>query len=438
MCSIVDTSWNPERTASLLPRAAFTRGCISANSTGMNLRKRHTSADAPGWAADAALALYRGAWGLASVAAPALLKMRGKRGKEDLSRLDERRGRPSRTRPDGKLIWIHGASVGESLAALPLVAALLQKQDRHVLVTTGTVTSAQLMAERLPERAFHQYAPIDAVDSVRRFLRHWRPDLALFVESELWPNLILQTRAQQIPMGLINARLSERSFRGWSRASGVAKRLLSCFDECLAQDTLVADRLRALGAKAVRVSGSLKADAPPLPADDKALAEFLTALGPRPVFLAASTHPGEEEQLLKVAQDLRTPHAKPLTIIVPRHPFRGPDIERMASDLKFSVKRRAANALPEATTEIYIADTLGELGLFYRAAKFAFLGGSLIEHGGQNPLEPARLGTAVLTGPYTENFQEIFDALLAAQGEGRVQNTAQLKALAHKLICDPD
>jgi len=239
-------------------------------------------------------------------------------------------------------------------------------------------------------------------------------------------------------MALINARLSERSFRGWSRVAGVAKRLLSCFDECLAQDNLVAERLRRLGARSVRIAGSLKADSAPLPVDANALARFLTAIGPRPIFLAASTHPGEEEQILKVAQDLRTPHASPLTVIVPRHPFRGPEIERMAVDRKFSVKRRGANALPESTTEVYIADTLGELGLFYRTAKFAFLGGSLIPHGGQNPLEPARLGTAVVTGPHTENFKETFDILLSAQGEGRVQNAAQLKALSHKLICAPD
>ncbi len=407
------------------------------NSRGTKLRRPHISADAPGWAAESALALYRGAWGVASAAAPVVLRARAKRGKEDPARLDERRGVPSRERPKGTLIWIHGASVGESLAALPLVSALLEKPGRHVLVTTGTVTSAQLMAERLPQGAFHQYAPLDAVSSVRRFLKHWRPDLALFIESELWPNLILETRAQGVPMALINARLSERSFRGWSRASPVARLLLSSFDECLAQDALIADRLRALGAKSVRIAGSLKADAPPLPADQNALNEFLTALGPRPIFLAASTHPGEEEQLLQIAQDLRAPHANALTIIAPRHPSRGSDIERLALERGFSVKRRGAGALPEPGTEIYVADTLGELGLFYRAAKFAFLGGSLVEHGGQNPLEPARLGIAVLTGPHTHNFEEIFQILLDAQGAGRAQNLPQLRALALGLICNP-
>ena len=179
------------------------------------LRPLRTSAE-NGIAAGGALALYRGAWSIASALAPLMLRARAGRGKEDPARIGERHGRASRARPDGLLIWVHGASVGESIAALPLIAALLEKPGRHVLVTTGTVTSAQLMAERLPPRAFHQYAPLDSVVSVERFLDHWRPDLALFVESEFWPNLILKTRARGVPMALINARISERSFRGWN------------------------------------------------------------------------------------------------------------------------------------------------------------------------------------------------------------------------------
>ena len=184
-----------------------------------------------------ALALY---CGIMRALSPAVLRSRAKRGKEDAARLSERMGVPSRARPEGTLIWIHGASVGESLAALPLVSALLEKPNRHVLVTTGTVTSAQLMAERLPPRAFHQYVPIDSRERVRRFLAHWRPDLALFVESELWPNLILETRARGVPMALVNARLSAQSFRGWGYAPRLARRILSCFDACLAQDAEIA------------------------------------------------------------------------------------------------------------------------------------------------------------------------------------------------------
>ncbi len=384
--------------------------------------------------ARSALALYRGAWGLASAVAPLMLRARAGRGKEDPARIGERHGRASRARPAGTLVWVHGASVGESIAALPLVSAILEKQDRHVLVTTGTVTSARLMGERLPPRAFHQYAPLDSAASVRRFLGHWRPDLALFVESEFWPNLILETHARGVPMALINARISERSFRGWKRASALAKRLLSSFDECLAQDDATGARLKALGAKSVAVSGSLKADAAPLPVDEAALDQFRTAVGARPLFLAASTHPGEETLLLDVALKLRPTNA--LTVIVPRHPARGTEIEAEATTKGLTTRRRSTGALPESSTQVYIADTLGELGLFYRAAPFAFLGGSLIPHGGQNPLEPARLGTAVLTGPHTHNFDETFRVLLAAQGEGLIRTAEDLQSVLVRLIDD--
>jgi 3-deoxy-D-manno-octulosonic-acid transferase len=320
---------------------------------------------------------------------------------------------------------------------LPLVAALLEKPSRHVLVTTGTVTSAQLMAERLPPRAFHQYLPVDTREGVRRFLAHWRPDLTLFVESELWPTLILETGARGMPMALVNARLSARSFRGWGYAPRLARRILSCFDACLAQDATIANRLTALGAQDVRISGSLKADAPPLPVDESALAAFHAALGTRPVFLAASTHPGEDALVLQAARSVVVARPDALTVIVPRHPQRGAAIEAMASGCGFSVVRRTCRTLPSPATQVYIADTLGELGLFYRVAPFAFLGGSMVPHGGQNPLEPARLETAILAGPHTQNFEDIFGVLFDAQGEGRVHTQEELSSLALKLIADP-
>src|SRR5262245_10005513 len=415
----------------------FTRASTSM-SCKTKQRPKRTSVDAQSVAATSALALYRGAWGLASALAPLVLRARAGRGKEDLDRIGERWGRASRERPDGLLVWVHGASVGESMAALPLVTATLEKPNRHVLVTTGTVTSARLMAERLPPRAFHQYAPLDSSASVRRFLDHWRPDVALFIESELWPNLILETRARSVRMVLINARMSKRSFRGWARARPLAKLLLSSFDECLAQDEETRSRLNALGARSIKISGSLKADAPPLPVNEKALEEFKTALASRPLFLAASTHPGEEALILDVALKLRAACGNALTVLVPRHPARGPQIEAAALERSFATRRRASGGLPSPNTEIYVADTLGELGLFYRVATFAFLGGSLIAHGGQNPLEPARLGTAVLTGPHTHNFEETFRILLDAQGDGLVRTGDQLSWLVVKLINNPE
>jgi 3-deoxy-D-manno-octulosonic-acid transferase len=305
-----------------------------------------------------------------------------------------------------------------------------------VLVTTGTVTSAKLMTERLPGRAIHQYAPVDTPAAAKRFLAHWHPDVALFVESELWPNLLYRAGAQGAKLALMNGRMSERSFRGWRRAPRVAAALLSLFDVCLAQDSETASRLSLLGAPRVEVTGSLKADAPPLPADETKLAALKQAIGNRPVLLAASTHPGEDETLLPAQDKLRGDFPDLLTIIAPRHPERGADIAMLCGSRP--VSRRSEGHLPAAEMQVYVADTIGELGLLYRLSSFAFIGGSLIPHGGQNPLEPARLGCAVLTGPHTENFTQAYDAILSAQGAGRVASAAEIAAMSKRLIEHPN
>jgi len=381
------------------------------------------------------LAAYRLATTALAPAVPFFLRQRALRGKEDTLRMRERLGYASVERPEGRLIWIHGASMGESVAALPLIEAFL-KSGNNALVTSGTVTSAKLMAERLPTGAIHQYAPVDTPAAAKRFLAHWRPDAGLFVESELWPNLLYRAGGQGVKLALVNGRMSERSFRGWRRAPRVAKALLSQFDICLAQDAETANRLKLLGAPRVEITGSLKADAPPLPADETKLAALKNAIGARPVLLASSTHPGEDETILPAQDKLREDYADLLTIIAPRHPERGADIAMLCGSRP--VVRRSEGHLPARDTQVYIADTIGELGLLYRLSPFTFVGGSLIRHGGQNPLEPARLGCAVLTGPYTGNFTQAYDAILAAQGAGRVSSTAEIAAMAKRLIEHPN
>jgi 3-deoxy-D-manno-octulosonic-acid transferase len=386
-------------------------------------------------AAPLGLAAYRLATTALAPAIPLFLRQRALRGKEDTARIGERLGHASVSRPEGNLVWIHGASVGESVAALPLVDAFL-KSGSHVLVTSGTVTSAQLMSVRLPSGAIHQYAPVDTPAAAKRFLAHWRPNAALFVESELWPNLLYRAGGQGVKLALVNGRMSERSFRGWKRAPRVARALLSQFDICLAQDTETANRLRFLGAPLVEVTGSLKADAPPLPADQTRLAALTAAIGNRPVLLASSTHPGEDETILPAQDKLRDTHPDLLTIIAPRHPERGADIAMLCGARP--ALRRSEGHLPTPGTQIYIADTIGELGLLYRLSPFTFVGGSLIPHGGQNPLEPARLKCAVLAGPHTHNFTQAYDAILSAQGAGRVTSAPEIAAMAKRLIENPN
>jgi 3-deoxy-D-manno-octulosonic-acid transferase len=384
--------------------------------------------------APAGILIYRAATRLLSPAAPMLLRRRGRKGKENRDRAAERLGYADIPRPEGKLVWVHGASNGECLAALPLIEALAAK-GISVLMTSGTVTSAELMADRLPKGAIHQFVPIDTPGATQRFLSHWQPDVGLFVDSDLWPNLILGAHAMGAKLALVNARISQRSFEGWRWAKKTVAAILSAFDVCLAQDEEIAARFRVLGAPDVRVVGSLKEDAPPLPFDAQKLDALKAAIGIRPILLAAQTHPGEDETILPVHDILRKSHPDLLTIIVPRHPARGADIAMLCDTRKAAL--RSQGALPEADTAIYIADTLGELGLFYRLVPFAFVGGTLIPAGGHNPLEPAKLGCAVLAGPHTFNSESAYAAIFKAQGHGLVRTSADIAALAQKLIDDP-
>jgi 3-deoxy-D-manno-octulosonic-acid transferase len=384
-----------------------------------------------------ALDLYRFATVAAAPAAHGLLALRRMRGKEDAARVSERLGIAQLPRPEGKLVWLHAASVGEAQSSLALIDRLLGLNPKlAVLVTTGTVTSAQLMAERLPPRAFHQFVPVDRPAWVRRFLDHWRPDLALWIESELWPNLVLETASRQVPMVLINARMSDRSFASWQRWPTVIRPLLRCFRRVLAQSEADAARFRTLGARDAFATGSLKYDAAPLPADTAELDRIERAIGARVHWLAASTHPGEEAKIAEAHRALARRHPTLLTVLVPRHPARGGEIAAQLRALGFSVALRSRAEPIAPTTEIYLADTMGELGLFYRLASIVFVGGSLVPKGGQNPLEPARLGCAILYGPHMDNFRAIAGDLIEAGAAEEVRSAAGLADAVSTLLDD--
>jgi 3-deoxy-D-manno-octulosonic-acid transferase len=370
------------------------------------------------------------------IAAPPLLARRLQRGKEHPARLAERRGEASEPRPGGPLIWVHGASVGEMLAAVPLIERV-RAQNFAVLVTSGTVSSAALAEQRLPPGALHQFIPLDAPRYVGRFLDHWRPDLALFVESDLWPNLILATARRKIPLILVNGRLSARSFSRWQLVPGVIAALLSRFDLCLTQSSADAERYRHLGAPRVSSTGNLKLDVPAPPVDEQALRSLRAVIGARPVIAAASTHAGEESAIIATHQRLRAKNRALLTVIAPRHPARGAGIAEMATAAGLSVGLRSRGELPKAAVEVYIADTLGELGLIYRLAPIVFMGGSLASHGGQNPIEAIRLGAAVIHGPHVWNFAEIYTALDKAQGAKLVTDNETLTAGLQEWLGNP-
>jgi 3-deoxy-D-manno-octulosonic-acid transferase len=382
-----------------------------------------------------ALRLYRWASFLGSPIAPQVLARRLARGKEHPERLAERRGEPSLRRPAGPLVWVHGASVGEMLAAVPLIE-WLRLQDFAVLVTSGTVTSAALAEQRLPKGVLHQFIPLDAPRFVQRFLDHWRPGLALFVESDLWPNLILSCAERKIPMILINGRLSERSFSRWRRVPGAIGALLGRFDLCLAQSGADAERYAGLGAQRIITTGNLKLDVPAPPADPAALQRLREIVGARSVVAAASTHPGEEEAIIAAHVRLRAKFPSLLTVIAPRHPARGAGIADIAKAAGLAAVLRSQRAQPTPDVDIYVADTLGELGLIYRIAPIVFMGGSLASHGGQNPIEAVRLGAAVLHGPHVWNFAEIYSMLDQSHGAELVADGEALAAQLEAWLAD--
>jgi 3-deoxy-D-manno-octulosonic-acid transferase len=364
--------------------------------------------------------------------APRLLDARAARGKEDPVRVDERLGVPGVARPQGPLVWLHGVSVGEALSLLPLVARFrAARPDATVLVTSGTVTSARILAERLPPGVIHQYAPVDGPGVVAAFLDHWRPDLAVFVESELWPNLLLEADRRGVKLALVSARLTD----GTS-----AKRILSAFDLVMPQDHASAERLERMGA---RIDGlaNLKLAGDPLPFDKAAFSRLSAAVGDRPVIVAASTHDSEEAAIVRALDALPDRNC---LILLPRHPERGPVIEAALRREGYRLAVRSRGEHPDADTDLYLADTLNEMGLFLRLADVVVMGGSfapalgLPPVGGHNPLEPARLGKPAVTGPDASNWAGVTEALVRAGGLAVVQAPSELSGAIAPLLASPD
>jgi len=361
-------------------------------------------------------------------------------GKEEAARLDERRGIAGLPRPNGPLVWFHAASVGESLAILELLRRLGDERPGvRFLVTTGTVTSAHVMADRLPPGAMHQFVPLDALPFVRRFLDHWKPDLAIWTESEFWPALMVETHARNIPMLLVNARMSKASHDRWRFLKGMARSLLRRFDHALVQDDLTAGYLRRLGMPNWRmtVTGTLKEGAGALPASEQERGDLARHLAGRPLWVAASTHDGEEQKVLEAHRAALKVNPRLLLIIVPRHPERGDVLAQMLQADHWHFNRRTADELPEAEAQVYLADTMGELGLWYRLSPISFVGGSLEPIGGHNPFEPAALGSAILHGPYVTNFIDIYQRLTEAKAARLVTSPDSLAVAVHELL-NPD
>jgi len=367
------------------------------------------------------------------------IRKRRKTGKEHPLRFNERLGLYKHPRPFGKLFWMHGASVGESISMLPLIDKLLREnKDLSILVTTGTITSAEIMEKRLPDRAFHQFIVFDTPKFAKRLLNHFKPDAVLWFESELWPSLLSETHRRHIPLVLVNGRISDKSFAMWKKFKFIAQEILGCFTFCLGQSEQDKRRLLLLGAKKAACFGNLKYAGMPLPIDEVKLQELRGAVGNRPVFFISSTHSNEEDQLSVHLKMLQQAVPGVLILLAPRHPHRGAEIRDMLERRGFKVELRSQGGEIHADTEVYVADTIGEMGLWYQLADVSFVGGSLISHGGQNFMEPARARNAVLVGPYMHNFTEMLARAQAAHAVWQVQNAAEVVEETINLLRDND
>ena len=366
-----------------------------------------------------------------------ILQRRVKSGKEDETRIGERKGIASIARPDGTLIWMHGASVGETSMLLPLIKRMLgDDPSLHILVTSGTMTSAKMMAERLPRRAFHQMVPLDGPNFVANFLAHWQPDLAVWAESEIWPNLVLQTKESGAKMTLINARMSQNSIDRWRNKRGFARQVFSTFDIILPADSLTHNALKFLGGNVISQIGNLKSSAPALEFDAKDSAKLKNDIGHRSIWLAASTHGPEEAAILEAHRSGPGGRADALLLWVPRHPERGSEIAELCAGHEIAIRSKGERPTP--TTSIYIMDTLGEMGLALDLAQVAFVGGSLHQTlMGHNPLEPARAGVPILTGPHIASFTDLYAEFFNHKAAMRVTSAKKLEKSVMALLRDP-
>ena len=362
---------------------------------------------------------------------------RKNKGKEDPQRFNERLGKSNYPRPEGNLVWIHAASIGEAISVIPLIKRIQEDYPNlNFLFTTGTVTSYQILERKLPKKVIHQYVPIDRFHVVKRFLNHWKPDFAMWVESELWPNLVYETHNTGCPIAIVNGRMSSYSFEKWKKYDNLINTVLSCFSVCIAQTESDAERFRLHGATNVKVIGNLKYEAPALPADPGETGKLISMIGDRQIWLAASTNKGEEEYISFVHNKVKENNDKLLTVIAPRHPNRSRDILESLKSKGYNVSVRSKNQEITTETDIYLADTVGEMGIFYRLCGIVFMGGSLIERGGQNPLEAARLECAILCGMNTQNFKEIYNQLEKNSAVIVVKDAAELAVKISMLLSD--
>ncbi|MFV0256194.1 3-deoxy-D-manno-octulosonic acid transferase [Candidatus Liberibacter solanacearum] len=347
----------------------------------------------------------------------------------------EKLGYPSSFRPMGPLIWFHAVSVGETIALIGLIRAI-RNRNINILLTTRTLTSARVARKYLGQEVIHQYAPFDIQPVLLRFLKYWHPDYSILSESEIWPLTVFELSKKRIPQIIVNARMSGRSFRNWRILPYFSKKIFSQFSLVVVQSESDFIHYKELGTKKLVVSGNLKVDIVPLPCDDKLLSVYQKEIAGRCTWAAISTFEGEEDAAVYVHNLIRS-RQDILTILVPRHPERCNAIERRLVSKGLKVARHTRRDALSADVDIFLGDTIGEMGLYLRMTEIAFVGRSLFSNGGQNPLEPAMLGCAILSGPNVENFRNIYQKMVSSGAVRIIEDVEKLASMVHSLLSDP-
>jgi 3-deoxy-D-manno-octulosonic-acid transferase len=365
---------------------------------------------------------------------PFLLRWRRRRGIADARLTSERMGVAGLPRPEGRLVWIHAAGTGDGQSMLTLVDRLVAR-GFQVLLSTRVPAAADTLKRMLPAGSVHQFMPLDLPVYVRRFLDHWRPDMVFLAGAEIWPNVIMEAERRALPVIFVNATMSDPTYARCRRLRRTVATLMARIDLCLARTDSDAERFVDLGATSVQTVGDLALDQPLPSADPMAVSAFASRVGARPIWIAAMTEPDETAFILEVHRRLLKRYPALITVVVPRLPRDGEAVATAASQLNLEVALRSRNNLPARLPGVFVADIGGEIGLFYRAGDIVFIGRSLTR-GGRSPIEAAKLGCAILHGPRTEGFTDIYDALDKAQGGVMVPDAAALARVLAALFDD--
>ena len=362
-----------------------------------------------------------------------LLIIRVLKGKEEIKSISQRFGSTNKNRPQGTLIWIHAASVGESMVALTLIEGINSILPTvNILVTSGTISSASILKKKLPTNAIHQFLPLDNIIFVRKFLKSWQPILGIFIESELWPCLVIES-SKVCKLLLFNARISDRSFKSWGKFKSFFQLIMSHFSEIIVQSSVDLEKFRQLGiSKAINL-GNIKFSNKKLEVDQSKFSELLNHLIDKTIIVIASTHVEDEQVFFKIIKPIKALYPACYFILIPRHPERRNEINKMSQQLNLTVNFRSELDLPVLSDDLYIVDKLGEVGLFYNLAYISFVGGSF-KRGGHNVLEPAHFGNLIVFGPDMSNFRTIASEMIESNAAIQIRNEDHLlETLKHLL-----